>query len=107
MIRRPPRSTLFPYTTLFRSRARSLEQLTSALAVPVARSTVRGEAYGMRLDAYSIQGRVLRQIAAGGSVGNTGIHREADHSGRPARLDESPRGRSHRDPPHLGGEGEN
>src|SRR2546430_3472246 len=25
MIRRPPRSTLFPYTTLFRSRARSLE----------------------------------------------------------------------------------
>src|SRR5215216_7438884 len=24
MIRRPPRSTLFPYTTLFRSRARSL-----------------------------------------------------------------------------------
>src|SRR3712207_9563664 len=25
MIRRPPRSTLFPYTTLFRSRAHSLE----------------------------------------------------------------------------------
>src|SRR5258708_35618388 len=25
MIRRPPRSTLFPYTTLFRSRARALE----------------------------------------------------------------------------------
>src|SRR2546426_3850848 len=25
MIRRPPRSTLFPYTTLFRSRARRLE----------------------------------------------------------------------------------
>src|SRR5436309_11278781 len=25
MIRRPPRSTLFPYTTLFRSRARHLE----------------------------------------------------------------------------------
>src|SRR5688572_31798765 len=26
MIRRPPRSTLFPYTTLFRSRARLLHQ---------------------------------------------------------------------------------
>src|SRR5689334_24147843 len=25
MIRRPPRSTLFPYTTLFRSQARSIE----------------------------------------------------------------------------------
>src|SRR5690242_21542902 len=27
MIRRPPRSTLFPYTTLFRSRARAVEIL--------------------------------------------------------------------------------
>src|SRR2546422_6475939 len=27
MIRRPPRSTLFPYTTLFRSRARDVHQL--------------------------------------------------------------------------------
>src|SRR2546430_6221666 len=27
MIRRPPRSTLFPYTTLFRSRANSLPQV--------------------------------------------------------------------------------
>src|SRR3712207_8266133 len=27
MIRRPPRSTLFPYTTLFRSRAQRLEPL--------------------------------------------------------------------------------
>src|SRR2546430_7814746 len=28
MIRRPPRSTLFPYTTLFRSRGMRLEHLT-------------------------------------------------------------------------------
>src|SRR5947207_8365305 len=27
MLRRPPRSTLFPYTTLFRSRARVIQQL--------------------------------------------------------------------------------
>src|SRR5256885_11465262 len=27
MIRRPPRSTLFPYTTLFRSRARTAERI--------------------------------------------------------------------------------
>src|SRR5256885_13608705 len=32
MIRRPPRSTLFPYTTLFRSRARS--RLNAALISP-------------------------------------------------------------------------
>src|SRR3712207_7313959 len=30
MIRRPPRSTLFPYTTLFRSRSRSTRTSTSA-----------------------------------------------------------------------------
>src|SRR6266513_2057207 len=30
MIRRPPRSTLFPYTTLFRSRCRGSRQLRSA-----------------------------------------------------------------------------
>src|SRR2546426_12708388 len=38
MIRRPPRSTLFPYTTLFRSRA--VSQAACALRVP--RHGVRG-----------------------------------------------------------------
>src|SRR2546427_2233970 len=31
MIRRPPRSTLFPYTTLFRSRSRSCIRLPASL----------------------------------------------------------------------------
>src|SRR5688572_32208358 len=31
MIRRPPRSTLFPYTTLFRSRAHEREQVGAVL----------------------------------------------------------------------------
>src|SRR5690554_7661004 len=31
MIRRPPRSTLFPYTTLFRSRLASLETLVAEI----------------------------------------------------------------------------
>src|SRR3712207_8720286 len=31
MIRRPPRSTLFPYTTLFRSRCRALVSLSQSL----------------------------------------------------------------------------
>src|SRR5690242_21366832 len=33
MIRRPPRSTLFPYTTLFRSQARNLVTTASATAL--------------------------------------------------------------------------
>src|SRR2546422_1128915 len=34
MIRRPPRSTLFPYTTLFRSHHRSARSRPEVLAVP-------------------------------------------------------------------------
>src|SRR3712207_7446678 len=48
MIRRPPRSTLFPYTTLFRSQLRWLSGITSrrmsdrrAGVVPVARNSGR------------------------------------------------------------------
>src|SRR3712207_8416199 len=36
MIRRPPRSTLFPYTTLFRSLDLALEQLADAAEAHVA-----------------------------------------------------------------------
>src|SRR3712207_7231837 len=36
MIRRPPRSTLFPYTTLFRSRA-DLETVSSFAEMPTAK----------------------------------------------------------------------
>src|SRR2546427_3227999 len=39
MIRRPPRSTLFPYTTLFRSRA--LGDLRSAARAPVSHVSER------------------------------------------------------------------
>src|SRR2546427_4148207 len=37
MIRRPPRSTLFPYTTLFRSRESGGDQLCAAVERPHAR----------------------------------------------------------------------
>src|SRR3712207_8258878 len=40
MIRRPPRSTLFPYTTLFRSRER-LERVGGAAGVRAAAVSVR------------------------------------------------------------------
>src|SRR2546421_7758620 len=45
MIRRPPRSTLFPYTTLFRSGSRA------------ARGTGRGAAGGRRADRHARDGR--------------------------------------------------
>src|SRR3712207_9237746 len=42
MIRRPPRSTLFPYTTLFRSDARSLTIKRNTVAVVTDGSAVLG-----------------------------------------------------------------
>src|SRR6266487_7068094 len=42
MIRRPPRSTLFPYTTLFRSHAFSL-LLSAARKIPQADANVRSK----------------------------------------------------------------
>src|SRR3712207_8333585 len=43
MIRRPPRSTLFPYTTLFRSRADGADQRPGQEAVPVPGRAAAGE----------------------------------------------------------------
>src|SRR2546426_2431051 len=73
MIRRPPRSTLFPYTTLFRSpldpdpahlelhrAARLAAQLLHGLIVLPAfgRATVQGDDLIARLDPRPLRGRV-------------------------------------------------
>src|SRR3989442_3519135 len=48
MIRRPPRSTLFPYTTLFRSRA--MREITKPVFWVVAVSFIGWMAYGQITD---------------------------------------------------------
>src|SRR3712207_7681250 len=52
MIRRPPRSTLFPYTTLFRSLQRTV-YLFIVCTVPEARSTGVGAAFFLRTMAWA------------------------------------------------------
>src|SRR5439155_9444099 len=74
MIRRPPRSTLFPYTTLFRSRVvHDAERIRDDIAVCVIRvergaagaSTVRVEE--LEVDATEVDGlRVRRFLTACG-----------------------------------------
>src|SRR5215208_8046553 len=49
MIRRPPRSTLFPYTTLFRSRRRSRAKSMYGPGPPSARRTPRSEEHTSEL----------------------------------------------------------
>src|SRR2546428_4598332 len=64
MIRRPPRSTLFPYTTLFRSRARrSAPHVGQATASDARRRVARAE------DAADGDAR-LRRDAVYGSQGD-------------------------------------
>src|SRR2546422_5294258 len=62
MIRRPPRSTLFPYTTLFRSLARNLARATSDLG-PVRLRQLSGRVL-LDLDDHpapaEVRDRVLR-----------------------------------------------
>src|SRR5690349_21997573 len=52
MIRRPPRSTLFPYTTLFRSEAKGIVARRQEAGAGVYRATVSREDYlGARVGA--------------------------------------------------------
>src|SRR2546430_13389703 len=58
MIRRPPRSTLFPYTTLFRSRRpRAINRAPQPAAAPAARRlrAVRGDRKSTRLNSSHSQ----------------------------------------------------
>src|SRR3712207_9416092 len=83
MIRRPPRSTLFPYTTLFRSGLRLLEQAHRLLATPpLRRPALRGGGASGRGGAgrYPLVGLVarrhkarLRRHPAGGRGGGPAV----------------------------------
>src|SRR2546422_7106849 len=46
MIRRPPRSTLFPYTTLFRSCSRSASRIDRRRSLPRSAACRRGGEWG-------------------------------------------------------------
>src|SRR2546421_12936335 len=62
MIRRPPRSTLFPYTTLFRSRQQRLPHLRGGLPPLVARLGERApEGEGERLGDVTSQAPDIRR----------------------------------------------
>src|SRR5689334_13380196 len=78
MIRRPPRSTLFPYTTLFRSDHRGV-------GLP-AQAQVEGEIPGDAPIVLKERGEIPARTVelVGLLLGEAG--READHHGREARA---------------------
>src|SRR6185312_14928170 len=57
MIRRPPRSTLFPYTTLFRSILSEVPRFFSSRGVCAARDGVEGPLFDLRIAKWYIQER--------------------------------------------------
>src|SRR3712207_9274892 len=89
MIRRPPRSTLFPYTTLFRSAARA--QLSLEGADGRAHDVVRpdallvqglagaGEVGAQRVAATEHQGDPCRALTSGAAVA-VGSRRSEEHT---------------------------
>src|SRR3712207_6893424 len=75
MIRRPPRSTLFPYTTLFRSSR--LSGLHDLLGLRLRVGRLLG---GIRLD-LTLRRLVLRRLGAvGGRVAASGGARSEEHT---------------------------
>src|SRR3712207_48515 len=77
MIRRPPRSTLFPYTTLFRSRARlpepvevgGVQSLPSAGSHAWLRSPLVGVAGGWALDLWLAEQLAITKTSTSPSSG--------------------------------------
>src|SRR3712207_7719310 len=59
MIRRPPRSTLFPYTTLFRSKSgvRRVQEIVDPEALAIVAALKRRRGGGVELLAYKDNGR--------------------------------------------------
>src|SRR5258707_9164768 len=69
MIRRPPRSTLFPYTTLFRSRA--AQQPAHRVPVPLGRGEDRHVAVAAWVGVVRRHGE--RGMPVAGAVGHGGV----------------------------------
>src|SRR3712207_7535217 len=76
MIRRPPRSTLFPYTTLFRSG--DLAAWASAPRRPTATATVSGRKY--MLDGTPLERLALQRAPYADRAGWRGRLRSEEHT---------------------------
>src|SRR5260370_11789670 len=81
MIRRPPRSTLFPYTTLFRSRSVNLH----LMFLPAAQEKIRGRhstrfAVHPYLGALGIAIEMHLLIVAATTDGGTARQRSEEHT---------------------------
>src|SRR3712207_8448528 len=81
MIRRPPRSTLFPYTTLFRSlNGYALITETRRVSIPAGESDIRFE---------GVAGGILPETAILGGLPAGGVEKNQDADRKSTRLNSS------------------
>src|SRR3712207_7651260 len=80
MIRRPPRSTLFPYTTLFRSQAnmRIIDAAATRLGIPPGRTFCNIDRYG-NTSAASVP-IALAEAADAGRLHDGDLVRSEEHT---------------------------
>src|SRR5689334_23439432 len=85
MIRRPPRSTLFPYTTLFRSPWIGVRDVARSGAMGVDPGEQRSEEHTSELQSqFHLVCRLLLEKKK--KINPLGVHRLLLLSGRPPRL---------------------
>src|SRR2546427_9972403 len=94
MIRRPPRSTLFPYTTLFRSLRIGSHVLAERILLQLLHA--QGDALALRIDSQDncVQGIALLEVAndvfAGGVPADVGqVDQAVDADRKSTRLNSS------------------
>src|SRR3712207_8162022 len=68
MIRRPPRSTLFPYTTLFRSQPKTIKRFASQ------------REHGLRVDVTTLGDTAAGRVALGDEYGAFFLARSEEHT---------------------------
>src|SRR2546422_8859812 len=68
MIRRPPRSTLFPYTTLFRSVVKTRDQADDGRFAGSARTHKRAHLSRLNLESNVFQDRAIGTVAEAHSL---------------------------------------
>src|SRR3712207_8052780 len=78
MIRRPPRSTLFPYTTLFRSQVDRVP-VDASIAIEDTTATLVEPADGRTLDREGAAEAITAALASGGDPA-TPIERSEEHT---------------------------
>src|SRR5260370_29435660 len=102
MIRRPPRSTLFPYTTLFRS----VDEPAISMTIGVNTSPLVGRDKGSKVTARMVRDRLDRELVGNVSILVLPTARPDTWAGQgraalaPAVLGETMRGEG--DDPHVG-----